>query len=146
MAKYTGLGFLAFLFGAAIAALIINMWLTHKELDGGLKIIVTIISASFVLSSLLVKASYDKSVKREKERDKKEQEMDEKIKLKADNVDFTTFKNYIDCQMMLFRDTVKEHAGIIEEARANMELMVKNNAYHNNQILIEIKRMTKSKN
>jgi hypothetical protein len=138
MAKMIGLGALYWACGVGLCAILLNL-LFKIHTESPTAIYMWSFGGIFAIGGFLFTMVWQiKKIEIDR--------LNKMINLKAEQNEFSIFKKYIECQMSFFEETVKQNAGIMEEARTNVELMVQNNTDHNNEILSIIKKLVKEKN
>ena len=138
MAKFFGIHIMVYLAALIVCIILTNLYFKIDKNDLPQVVMWSFTSICSIFGFVITMILKQKKSEREKQ--------DVEINSKTDNVEFQSFKSYVECQMTLFSETVKQQAGIFEEARTNVEFMVNNNEKHNAEVLRIVRKLAKHKN
>jgi hypothetical protein len=136
MAKLFGISIMVWLAGMIVCIILTNLYFKIDRNDLPQVVMWSFTSICSIFGFVIT------MILRHNKSEKEKQNLE--IGSKTNDLEFKTFKNYIECQMTLFKETVKAQSGIFEEARTNVESMVKNNEAHNAEVLRIIRKLTKN--
>jgi hypothetical protein len=137
MAKFFGIHIMVYLAALIVCIILTNLYFKIDKNDLPQVVMWSFTSICSIFGFVITMILKHNKTEREKQ--------NVEINSKTNDCEFQTFKHYVECQMTLFSETVKQQAGIFEEARTNVEYMVKNNKAHNAEILKIVKKLAEQK-